>query len=191
MRTKLLLAVGCLAYLVSWCPSPASAARLSDSTLRARAIVAKATSERSATPVVAFDGGYYDSTTREVYIDQGARVATLQGSTLQDAPVVDDTPTSRAADGTVLATKAAADCPGAGQYVHCETVTCQSASLWLNYVNDDFSRAYLTVYRNNSIHIRDADGHGYRMVPPRGVRAYRGGRWAFISANCVSGGFSN
>ncbi len=191
MRNKFFIAVGCLRIsrvLGANIGKCGSLERRHPACARDRC---EGTSERSATPVVAFDGGYYDSTTREVYIDQGARVATLSGSTLRDAPVVDDTPTSRAADGTVLATKAAASVQVPASTCTARPVTCQSASLWLNYVNDDFSRAYLTVYRNNSIHIRDADGHGYRMVPPRGVRAYRGGRWAFISANCVSGGFSN
>lgn len=181
---------GLVAAAMGLAPATASAGRLSDATIRARAVVAKATSEKTDKDIVPFNGGYYDAETREVYIDQDARVAKISGSGLKDQPVVADAPTSETSGGDPVATKSGS-CEGAGEYVHCETVTCQSASLWLNYVNDNFSNQYLTVYRNWVIHIRDADGHGYRMVKPRGVRAYRGGRWAFISANCVSGGFSN
>ncbi|HVP03327.1 MAG TPA: hypothetical protein VMT10_12215 [Solirubrobacteraceae bacterium] len=81
-----------------------------------------------------------------------------------------------------------------GATFHNETVTCASTKLYRNYdpAADNFKTDTGITYTNgNVINVRDAGPYHYRLYGARAVRVYMASRWAFMSANCLSGGTSN
>lgn len=137
-------------------------------------LVKQAKARATGDTYVRFDGGMYEPTTGDVYVDGDPVVRRLEGNRLVAAP---------ASTGGEFGTLDACN----GTYTHCETITCQSTRFYLNYYpdQDDFRDVYGDVYYNGEqADIRDEP---YRSYGPRGVRGMENGKWGFFSKNCLSG----
>jgi hypothetical protein len=79
-----------------------------------------------------------------------------------------------------------------GATFHNETATCATNHFWRNYTTDTFATdTGITFPTGSTITVRDATQYHYRLYGTRAVRVYMANRWGFMSANCLSGGFSN
>jgi hypothetical protein len=169
----------------------AFAAPVSEDVLTAQVVAAKTQAEATGGQIVRFSaGGFWDATTQEAYINDGARVARVVKGRL----VYKDRGTGRP-DGAALvgATSVTTQTIPATCYVtdnltHCEQVAnvsgCNPTSMWLNYdpTADHFSGVYgPPAYAGEYINVRNAP---YRRYGPRGVRVFRTGTWGFMSVNC-------
>jgi hypothetical protein len=128
--------------------------------------------------IARFPGGYYDPTTREVYLDEGKQVLLVTPTGLIPAP-----DPAGGDFGTLSLCN--------GQYTHCEYVAaatrCQPARTYLNYYPAD--NRYADVYGSglpfaSEVEVRDAP---YRRYGPTSVRVYMFGRWGFMHMDCLSG----
>jgi hypothetical protein len=127
---------------------------------------------------VRFNGGLYDRTTDEVYVDEGGRVMRFEGDQLVDvAGDVQESP-----KGTVSAMDT---CSNTQNLSHCETVTCSSTWFYLNYSGDNFQDPYAQFGYGATVNVRNAP---YRRLGARGVRVFYAGLWGYMSGNCLSGG---
>ena len=123
--------------------------------------------------IVRFQGGYYDPTTYEAYVDEGAQVFQLRGNRLGPA-----------LGGSSGDFTTQVNCGGG--YFHCEQVwPCDTAQTYLNYFPDvdDFRDPWgRLLVQLEQANVRNEP---YRRYGPRGVRVYQFGRHGFMSNNCL------
>lgn len=176
--------IGCALAVLALTAPASQAAGPDDPALLARVQAAVQQANATGEPLVRFDGGYYDATTRQVYVDEGAQVLVLVGDRLVPAP--------DGALGSANRSAGMALCNPTARFTHCERVVdrpgCDPATVWLNYDprTDHFSTPWGSpAVPGEGINVRN---YPYRTYGPRGVRVYRESHWAFMSDACLTGG---
>ena len=154
--------------------------------LTQQVIAAKNQADRSGETMVRFAaGGFWDATTDEAYINEGARVALLVRNKLVDRDRGTAYPDVRTLGDPAASTTDT--CSVTDNLTHCESVIntpgCDPTYAYLRYVNDDFMAPYgPAAYPGERINVRNSP---YRAQAPRGVRVFRTAEWLWMSDNCL------